>query len=67
MQNTGKRESEQEILKKEKNKVAKNLLQGESNPDPQNQLELKVNASTHWPTSVNTVYSFSTVIGSFQG
>ena len=49
-----------EILKKEnKNKVTRNLLQGNSNPDPQNQLELKVNASIHWTTSVNT--------DSFQG
>ena len=26
----------------------KNLLQGNSNPDPQNQLELKVNIPIHW-------------------
>ena len=49
-----------EILKKEnKNKVARNLLQGNSNPDPQNQLELKGNVSIHWTTSVN--------VDSFQG
>ena len=49
-----------EILKKEnKNKVTRNLLQGNSNPDPQNQLELKGNASIHWTTSVN--------VGRFQG
>ena len=36
-------ESKKEIFKKEKNyKVTKTLLQGLSNPDPQNQLELKV-------------------------
>ena len=34
--------------KDKKNDVAKNLkLFGNSNPDPQNQLELKDNASTH--------------------
>ena len=31
----------------------KNLFQGNSNPDPQNQLELKVNALIHWMTWVN--------------
>ena len=35
------------------NKVTKNFLQGDSNPDPQNQLELKVDASIHKTTSVN--------------
>ena len=46
MHHTGKKESKKEILKKrKKNKVTKNLLQGNSNPDPQNQLELKVHAS----------------------
>ena len=54
MHHTGKKESKKEILKKEKkNKVTKNLPQGDSNPDPQNQLGLKVNASIHWITSVN--------------
>ena len=33
----------------------KNLLQGDSNPDPQNQLELKVNTSVYWTSSVNSV------------
>ena len=43
MHHTGKKGSKKEMLKKEKkNKVTKNLLQGDSNPDPQNQLELKV-------------------------
>ena len=32
--------------------VSKNLLPGDSNSDPQRQLELKVNASIHWNTSV---------------
>ena len=46
-----KKESKKKIKKKRKNnKVTKNLLQGDSNPDPQNQLELKVNASIHWTT-----------------
>ena len=41
MHQTGKKESKKEIKKKRKNdKVTKNLLQGDSNPDPQNQLEL---------------------------
>ena len=31
----------------------KNLLQGDLNPDAQNQLELKVNTSVHWSTLVN--------------
>ena len=43
----GKKKVKERFKKKEKrkNKVTKNLLQGDSNPDPQNQLELKVNAS----------------------
>ena len=47
---TGKKESK----KKKKHKVTKNLLQGDSNPDPPNKLELNVSASVHWTTSVNT-------------
>ena len=35
---------------KKKNKVMKNLLQGDSNPDPPNTLGLKLNASIHWNT-----------------
>ena len=43
MCNTGKKGSKKELSKKgKKNKVTKNLLQGDSNQDPQNQLELKV-------------------------
>ena len=53
MHNTGKKESKKEIKKKKKNKVTKTFLQGDSNPDPQNQLELKVSASIHRTTSVN--------------
>ena len=40
-------------FKKKNNKVMKNLLQGNSNPDPQNQLELKVNVPIHWMTWLN--------------
>ena len=47
MHHTGKKESKKEILKREKNKVTKNLLQRDSNPDRQNQLELKVRC--HFP------------------
>ena len=39
--------------KKKKNEATKNFLQEDSNPDYQNQLELKINASIHWTTSVN--------------
>ena len=40
MRHTGKKESKKEIFKKGKtNKVTENLLQGDSNPDPKNQLE----------------------------
>ena len=35
------------------NKVTKNFLQGDLNPDPQNQLELKGHTSFHWTTSVS--------------
>ena len=34
-------------------RLRKYFLQGISNPDHRNQLELKVNASIHWTTSVN--------------
>ena len=50
MHHTGKKESKKE---KEKKKVTKNLLQGDSNPDPLNQLQLKTNASIHWTSSVS--------------
>ena len=54
MHHTGKKESKEEILKKEKKiKFKKNLLQGNSNPVPQNQFELKVNIPVHWMTWVN--------------
>ena len=49
MHHTGKnKESKNE--KEKKNKVTKNLLQGDSNPDPANTLGLKLNASIHWTT-----------------
>ena len=38
MHHTGKKEI---FRKRKKKKVTKNLLQGDSSPDPQNQLELK--------------------------
>ena len=58
MHHTGEKESKQGFFLKKKNiKVTKNLLHGATDPntdtDPQNQLELKVNASTLWNTSVN--------------
>ena len=56
MQHTGKRESKKQILKKRGKKERKNYEKfplGDSNPDRQNQLELKVNASIHWTTSLN--------------
>ena len=65
-----KLESKKEVLKKEKKGYEK-FASRDSNPDPQNQLELKVIASSHWTTSVNaykaSLYSFSMVIGSLQG
>ena len=47
MHHTGKKKVKERFKKKkkEKNNVTKNLLQGDSNTDPQNQLELKDNAS----------------------
>ena len=50
MHHTGKKESKKN---RKRNRVTKNLLQGDSKPDLPNQLELKVNASIHWTTSVN--------------
>ena len=56
MQHTGKKESKEEIWKNEKKKRStRNLLEEDSNPDPQNQLEFRVKSS------------FSLLIGSFQG
>ena len=48
---TGKKEIKKK--KKKKKRVSKNLLLRDSYSDPQNQLELKVNASIHWTTSAN--------------
>ena len=72
MYHTGKKEISKK--KKKKKRVSKNLLPWDSNSDPQNQLELKVNASIHWTTSVNVDavkrgiyrYSSSMVTDSFQ-
>ena len=47
MHRASKKESEKEILKKEKNKPTKNFLRRDLNPDPQNQLELKFNTFIH--------------------
>ena len=48
MHHTGKEESKKEIFKKrKKNKVAIKLILGDSNPDPQNHLDLKEEASIH--------------------
>ena len=56
---SGKKESNKEILKKngKNNKVTKNLLQVDWNPDPQNQLELKVSASIQFNSSLKQVPS----------
>ena len=50
MHHTSKKESKKE---KEKDRVTKNLLQGDQNPVPPNTLELKMDGSIHWTTSVN--------------
>ena len=44
-----------DFKKKKKKKVTKNLLQGDSNSDPQKQLQ--VHASIHWTTSENSASS----------
>ena len=51
MHHTGKKEGKKE--KEKKIKFTKNLLQGDSNPDRPNTLELKMNASIHWTSSVD--------------
>ena len=49
MHHTGKkRDKKRDFKKRKKRKVTNNWLHGNSNPDPQSQLELKVNASIHW-------------------
>ena len=54
MHHTGEKEVKKRLKKKKrKDKATKNLLHGDSNQDPQNQLEVKVNAFLHWNTSVN--------------
>ena len=59
MHHTGKKESKKEILKtEEKNNVTKNLLQGDSNMDPQNQLEQTGHASVNLRSSVVVVFFF---------
>ena len=49
-----KGEQRRDFQKRKKNKVTKNLLQGDTNPDPKNQLELRMTASILWNTSVKT-------------
>ena len=54
MHHTGKKESKKQILKKSGKKLSYEKFAAEdSNPDRQNQLELKVNASIHCTTSLN--------------
>ena len=75
MHHTGKKKkSKKDILKIEKNKNKnngyqepsscgyKNWLQGDLKPEPQNQLELKVNASIQWITTVNASIEFKRYI-----
>ena len=52
MHHTGKKEIKKEIVNKEKTKGYEKFASRDLKPDPQ--LELKVNASIHWTTSVNT-------------
>ena len=74
MHHTGTKEVKKRFKKRNekkerKKKATKNLLQGDLNPYPQNQLELKVNAFLHWNTSVNADNSSlkEVFIPSFQG
>ena len=53
MHHTGKKKKVSKNKNEKKNKVMKNLLQGDSNPDPPNTLGLKLNASIHWTTLVS--------------
>ena len=47
-----KKRVERRCKEKKKNKFTKNLLQGDSNQDPENQLELKVRTSIDRTSSV---------------
>ena len=68
MHHTGKKESKKEILKtEEKNNVTKNLLQGDSNMDPQNQLEQTGHASVNLRSSVVVVAFFLFLLFCFFG
>ena len=51
MHHTRKKDSKKE--KEKKNKVTKNLLQGNSNPDAPNTLEVTMIASIHWTAWVS--------------
>ena len=46
MHHTDKKESKKEMLEKDKKKITNNLLQGDSNLGPQNQLKPNINASS---------------------
>ena len=71
MHHLGKKESKKE--KEPKNKVTKNLLQGDSNPDPPSTLKLKIkriypldHLGGHcFITFKRGIYSLSLVIDSF--
>ena len=52
MHHTGKKEIKKEIVNKEKTKGYEKFASRDLKPDPQ--LELNVNASIHWTTSVNS-------------
>ena len=52
MHHTGKKK-ESKNEKEKKNKVTKNLLQGDSNPDSPSILGLKLNGSIQWTTLVS--------------
>ena len=67
-----KKREQKRDSKNRKKIVTKNLLHGDLKPEPQNQLELKVNAFIHLTTKANAsleitrgIYSFSMVIDSF--
>ena len=54
MHHTVKKDSKKGIKKKEKKKQGyEKFFSRDSNPDPQNQLQPKINASARWTTSVD--------------
>ena len=48
MHHTGKKERVKRDYEESKQKRLRKICFKDSNPDPENQLELKVNASIHW-------------------